>query len=63
MGIEKATIHVPSIASQIDDSENERRIVILQNDSYAGLNIEQAAYLRLVLDRWISSQGNRNKWH
>lgn len=63
MGISKTTIHVPAIASQVDDSGNERRIVIIQADSYAGLNIEQAAYLRLVLDRWIGAQSDRSKQH
>lgn len=60
MGKIKSKIHIPAIESKSSNPENDNRIIILMDDSYDGLNIEQVIFLKVVLESWINLQIGRD---
>ena len=55
MGKFKFTVNIPSAGTTTP--QNDNRIIILQENSYEGLTIGQAVYLKKVLKSWIESVG------
>ena len=52
----KFTVTIPRTPSQPNNND-KRRIIIKQDNAYEGLNIEQAMFLKVVLESWINSVG------
>ncbi len=57
MGIERKTYHIRNgQPANTEPEEVEKRLVILFEDTFKGLNIEQAVFLKVLIESWLTWQ-------
>lgn len=60
MGIQKTTYHIrntPGSGNGGGNDGNDKRLVILIDDVFNGLTIENAMLLKVIIENWIKMNG------
>lgn len=59
MGIKKTTCHIQN-GNELDDNMpdvNEKRLVLLIEDVYSDLTVENAVQLKVIIESWLRTNG------